>query len=267
MENDSLIILSILSGTLFTFVLILTIVLVVVKYQKNKVNNENKHKEAIQNKELEMLKRVIETQETEREKIAANIHDEIHPLLVTLKWSLEQELLELKKKEIENKFVANQLQMATTIIDNLHTATRDLSPRVIYKFGLVRAINSFLINIEELEVNYDYLEDKTVILPEIVSLNLYRIFLELINNIRKHENANRLDVFISITQVEILLTIKHAGEGMSNEQFEQYAAQSKGIGLNSIISRVKLLGARLDFKQEPTPEIVLAVPLIHARED
>lgn len=265
MENDTLIILSILSGTLFTFVLILTIVLVVVKYQKNKVNNENKHKEAIQNKELEMLKRVIETQETERQKIASNLHDEINPLLVSIKHVLTSQSIELTAMGIDSTRISNQKEVIDRVIENIQSSTRDLSPRILYLKGLVSAIRGFLRDIEGIEISYEFTGEEYFQNTETINLNLYRISLELINNIRKYEDVKWLHVSLKGTENSIVLVIAHDGKGMTNEQFEQHAAHSKGIGLNSIISRVKLLGASLDFKRDPSVEIILAVPLIHAR--
>lgn len=265
MENDTLIILSILSGTLFTFVLILTIVLVVVKYQKNKVNNENKHKEAIQNKELEMLKRVIETQETERQKIASNLHDEINPLLVSIKHVLTSQSIELTAMGIDSTRISNQKEVIDRVIENIQSSTRDLSPRILYLKGLVSAIRGFLRDIEGIEISYEFTGEEYFQNTETINLNLYRISLELINNIRKYEDVKWLHVSLKGTENSIVLVIAHDGKGMTNEQFEQHAAHSKGIGLNSVISRVKLLGASLDFKRDPSVEIILAVPLIHAR--
>jgi two-component system NarL family sensor kinase len=175
--------------------------------------------------------------------------------------------LKLANLGIDTTGLSNQQEVINSVIENIQSSTRDLSPRILYKFGLARAIKGFLRDVEGIDVSYESTGEEFLKETETINLNIYRITLELINNIRKYEEVKCLHVSLNSSDKSVVLRITHDGEGITNEQFEQYAAHSKGIGLNSIISRVKLLGASLDFKREPTPEIVLAVPLIHARED
>jgi signal transduction histidine kinase len=134
-------------------------------------------------------------------------------------------------------------------------------------FGLVRAINNFLSNLEGISVNYDFQVDENVVLDDIIALNCYRIVLELIQNIRKYENASELAVFLQIEASNLKITINHNGEGITNEKFLHFSEESKGIGLNSIKSRITLLNASIDFQNRKGAEIVLAVPLKNVRED
>lgn len=267
MVNEKTIILTVLAGSLFIVVIIIFIFVVGINYRKKVIQRESDYQLQLKNKELELLRKVLETQETERQKIAANLHDEINPLLVSLKWSLNKQTQDLEKQGLDNSSMQKQQVIINNVIDNLHTATRDLSPRILYQFGLIRALNSYLSDIQNMEVIYDYTMSDDVELPETISLNLYRITLELINNIRKYENASELKVRVDISASDILLKINHNGAGISNEDFLEMLKTSKGIGLNSVVSRKTLLNAQLDFKNDGVSEIVLAVPLINARED
>jgi signal transduction histidine kinase len=267
MVNEKTIILSVLAGSLFIVVIIIFIFVVGINYRKKMIERDSDYQLQLKNKELEMLRKVIETQETERQKIAANLHDEINPLLASMKWSIKKQTQDLEQLGIDHSWMVKQQQTINIVIDNLHTATRDLSPRLLYKFGLTRAINSYLSDIEGLDVVYNHEVDTGIKLKEIVSLNLYRITLELINNIRKYENATELKVYLEISEKQILLSIKHNGAGISNAEFQDLHMNSKGIGLNSVVSRKTLLNAQLDFNNDGISEIVLVVPLLNARED
>lgn len=101
MENETLILLSVIFGTFFTFVLVIIIIVLVVKYQKNKIEYEKLMLETLKVKESELIRAVVDTQESERQRIAMNLHDEINPLLVSLKWMIEHPNLLKKRKMIE----------------------------------------------------------------------------------------------------------------------------------------------------------------------
>lgn len=265
MVNEKTIILTVLAGSLFIVVIIIFIFVVGINYRKKMIERDSDYQLQLKNKELEMLKRVIETQETERQKIASNLHDEINPLLVSIKHVLILQSKELTAMGIDSTLISNQKEVIDSVIENIQSSTRDLAPRILYLKGLVSAIRGFLRDIEGIEISYEFSGEEYFQNTETINLNLYRISLELINNIRKYEDVKWLHVSLKGTENSIVLVITHDGKGMTNEQFEQHAAHSKGIGLNSIISRVKLLGASLDFKRDPSAEIILAVPLIHAR--
>lgn len=265
MEKEAYIAQIIFTGSLIFLLLFLVVIFFILTHKKKLVQKNQLHQIEIQNKELEMLKRVIETQETERQKIASNLHDEINPLLVSIKHVLILQSKELTAMGIDSTLISNQKEVIDSVIENIQSSTRDLAPRILYLKGLVSAIRGFLRDIEGIEISYEFSGEEYFQNTETINLNLYRISLELINNIRKYEDVKWLHVSLKGTENSIVLVITHDGKGMTNEQFEQHAAHSKGIGLNSIISRVKLLGASLDFKRDPSAEIILAVPLIHAR--
>ncbi len=265
MEKEAYIAQIIFTGSLIFLLLFLVVIFFILTHKKKLVQKNQLHQIEIQNKELEMLKRVIDTQETERQKIASNLHDEINPLLVSIKHVLTSQSKELTAMGIDSTRISNQNEVINSVIENIQSSTRDLSPRILYTFGLPRAIKSFLNDIEGVDVSYDFIGESFIEKTETINLNIYRITLELINNIRKYEQIKKLYVSLVGSEKSVILRIVHDGEGITNEEFHDYAAHSKGIGLNSILSRVKLLEATLDFTKGKDSEIVLEVPLFHAR--
>ncbi len=249
MENETLILLSVVFGTLFTFILIVIIIVLVVKYQKNKIEYEKLMLQTLKLKENELIRAVVDTQESERQRIAMNLHDEINPLLVSLKWMIEHPDMQLDvttnvKDEIEKK-----RNIINEIIDNMHSVTKDLSPRILYKFGLVRALNNILSEMNDLQVEFKSSAPNFPHIDESTSLNIYRITLELIQNIRKHDNATKLKLSLHNELGVFTVKIEHNGKGITNEQFHDLVGKSSGLGLNSIMSRLKLIGGKIDFSQ------------------
>mgnify|MGYP001375964349 CR=1 FL=1 len=267
MVNEKTILLTVLAGSLFIVVIIIFIFVVGLNYRRKVIQRESDYQLRLKNNELELLRAVIETQESERQKIASNLHDEINPLLASLKLAITRQSKDLVQMGIDDSQFQKQKETINEVIDNLQSATRDLSPRILYMFGLVRAINNFLSNLEGISVNYDFQVEENVVLDDIIALNCYRIVLELIQNIRKYENASELAVFLQIEASNLKITISHNGEGITNEKFLHFSEESKGIGLNSIKSRITLLNASIDFQNRKGAEIVLAVPLKNVRED
>lgn len=267
MDNEKIIILTVLAGSLFAFLLIVVIILFVVVYQRRSMQKEKEYALVLKNKELELLKAVIETQEAERQKIAANLHDEINPLLATIKLGMSSQQRLLDKQGVNSEGLVYQKELINIVIENLQSATRDLSPRILYKYGLVKALNNFISSIPEIAFEFETDVENEVILNEGIALNIYRIFLELIQNIRKHENVTEGSVKIAINPKTIDLSIRHNGKGISNAEFVKMADESKGIGLNSLKSRLILIHAELDYQNEGEAEIILKVPLRNAEEN
>lgn len=267
MDNEKIIILTVLAGSLFAFSLIVVIILFVVVYQRKSIQREKEHSLTLKNKELELLKAVIETQESEKQKIAANLHDEINPLLATIKLGITGQQRILEKQGVNTEAFVSQKNMINTVIENLQSATRDLSPRILYKYGLVEAMRNFLVSITEFTINFESEIDDNVQLSDTIKLNIYRIFLELIQNIRKHENAKEVHIKIEKRDNIVVLTIKHDGKGFSNAEFDTMADESIGLGLNSMKSRCIVIGATLDFVNSTGSEIILKVPLLNAEEN
>lgn len=259
MENETLILLSVIFGTFFTFVLVIIIIVLVVKYQKNKIESEKLMFQTLKLKENELIRAVVDTQESERQRIAMNLHDEINPLLVSLKWMIEHPEMQLNMNPDEKDEIEKKRNIINEIIDNMHSVTKDLSPRILYKFGLVRALNNILSEMNDLQVEFNSSASSFPHIDESTSLNIYRITLELIQNIRKHDNATKLKLSLYNEMDVFTIKIEHNGKGITNEQFHDLVVQSSGLGLNSIMSRLKLIGGKIDFSklELSTVELIL----------
>lgn len=222
----------------------------------------SEHSIQLKNKELELLKKVIETQESEREKIASNLHDEVGPLLSTLKLNVTRFKRALIKNELSVEQLDREKEFIDGIIDNVRTVSHDLTPHFLLKFGMSTAISNFFSKIEEPKITINSNLDKEQEFNRTITLNTYRIILEIINNTIKHDDSKHLKINLLKNSGAFIVEIKHDGKGISNDQFDQFAKESTGLGLNSIQSRVVILNAILDFENTSTPaKITLTIPL------
>lgn len=250
----------VIAATMVMFVLMLSIVMFVILYNRKLVVKENDHKLQIKDKELEMLRTIIEAQESEREKIARNLHDEVGPLLSTLKLNISRYKKSLQKEELTTTDLDQERSFIDNIIDNVRTVSHDLSPQFLLKFGLVKALDNYLQPFNNITIELvSEINDSN--LTKQISINFYRIALELINNLIKHDKPTTLKINLEIEKEQLLLKLTHNGAGITNEEFISFSKSSNGLGLTSIQSRVLVINGSLIFHKNNESTIALTAPL------
>lgn len=201
-------------------------------------------------KELErkVLSAVITTEERERERFAKDMHDGLGPLLSTIKLYVN----ELNGEETSSVEKDNYIKEINKMIDEAVTSTREISnnlmPRVIKEYGLIKAIDSFCQKVNYMHKVDIKLENNGIdeTLNRDLQLILFRVTSELINNSLKHANAKNISIKLMKNEDKISLAFEDDGIGfdmskvMNNKQ--------TGIGLKSIISRVKSVNGQYIFK-------------------
>jgi two-component system NarL family sensor kinase len=267
MDNEKIILLTVIAGSVFTFALIMTIISFVIIYQRKIVERENLYQLSIKNKEVELLQSVIQTQESERQKIAMNLHDQINPHLSALKFAITKKERDLLKLGYQTKGMDLESTLIDDIVQNINTITRDLSPQILYNYGIVEAFSSFMNNLTVVKTSISATNSDNIIISDKIALNVYRIGLEIIQNIIKHEKSTKIDVILQIQKENLILIIAHDGTGISNKSFVDLSDTSTGIGLNSLKTRTVLLNGILDYQNEPEAKITLTIPLNNESEN
>jgi signal transduction histidine kinase len=191
-------------------------------------------------KEIEKLNAIIETQEYERQRIAADIHDEIGPLLSSIKLNInniENTNLHITRFDLISQ-TSNQLD---NVIQRMRTIVRNLSLEKSGQPGLFVCIEEYKILIEKngiIKFDFDHSVNLHP-LSEMSETNIYRIISELINNSIKHSNCNliKLTLNCSIDALEIF----YSDNG--HNVISKY--KSEGMGLKNINKRVELLNGKI----------------------
>jgi len=201
-------------------------------------------------KELErkVLSAVIKTEEKERERFAKDMHDGLGPLLSAIKLYVNE--LNDADTSVEEK--EGYIDQINDMLDQAVTSTREISnnlmPRVIHEYGLVRAVEAFSekVNItKKLHIDFDY-SGISESLDKDLQLILFRVISELINNTIKHANARHIKIKLAKDNEQISLAFEDDGIGF--DMNEVMNNPKTGIGLKSIISRVKSVNGRVIFK-------------------
>lgn len=200
----------------------------------------------------QLLTAVIEAQETERERIGRDLHDDIGSTISTAKLLLNRlagspphtdnaELLVLLKDIMGNA------------VQNIRSISHTLYPAVLARFGLAEALQD-LIDVcnetgtlpIELAISYPH----PIGLAQ--ELALYRICQELIHNALKHaQGATWVRVQLQQHPDQLTLLVEDDGCGFPAETTASTALVTKGIGLRSVEVRVQMLHGQLARDSAP----------------
>lgn len=237
-----------------TIVLLLLVAVLsfVLFFYQRRIQSFNAKLQALEKKQQQLLLDAsLRYQEEERKKLSANLHDDAGPLLATARLYLNDQLLE-QDKTSQAKTIAITRSILDEAIGLVRSISHDLIPPTLKNFGLHSAIHDLVKKINGAGVvtasasftSYDkrYSEEKEMI--------IYRIVLELLNNILKHSKASFIDVEQIWHQQQYRLLISHDGDGLTQEIFERLNTQPDGMGLKNIAGRIRLLEGTIHFEKE-----------------
>ncbi len=188
---------------------------------------------------------MIETEEKERQRLASDIHDEVGPLLSSLKMYIEM----LNQNNEKQDYIKRKLkEIVKETINNVREVSNALSPNVLNQYGLVSAIKSFIFNQKEIvDINFDSKinEERFGVKIETV---YYRIIKELINNTLKHAKAKKININLEIEKENLILTYEDDGIGINLKTLKKN--KTNGLGLSNIENRIKTINGKFSITSE-----------------
>jgi len=195
-----------------------------------------------------MGRRLIEAQEQERAWIGRELHDDINQRLALLANELEQWSQNTSTNEINELVRYTQTRIAEVAHDVQGLSHRLHSSKLEY-LGLATAAKSFCRELSE-KNNVEIVFQHAAIpddLPEEVSLCLFRVLQEGLQNAVKHSGVRSFAVDLQSTGESIELTVTDVGRGFE----EQDAFTGHGLGLISMRERLQLVHGELSVKSQP----------------
>ena len=173
--------------------------------------------------------------ERERSRIARDLHDQTLADLRNL-------MMRSDKGELGQPELRSEIESVSTEIRRI---CEDLSPSVLENVGLVPALEFLLTqSIDNHKFSSDEHIEELVDFPINVQLQIYRIAQEVLANIRRHSNADEVEMNVATPDGQFNLTI-----GDNGTAFEPDGAMGKGRGIANIRSRANLVGGRVGWKK------------------
>lgn len=211
--------------------------------------------------EKQVLDAIIKTEEKERERFAKDLHDDLGPLLSSIKMYIG--MLDKTTDKEKQKYIINNLyDIVKESIATTKDVSNDLNPHVLNNYGLISAIELFIEKVSsEVQIDFEQNLDSSRYAPAI-ELSLYRISKELINNTIKHANAQQIRLNYKEKNARLSLFYEDDGIGLPPNALK--VKKPGGMGLSNIISRAKSLNASYNFHVKSTKgfKFEMHVPLI-----
>jgi signal transduction histidine kinase len=187
--------------------------------------------------------RLLRAQETERARIARELHDDICQRMLLLTIELEA----VGRAKPGEAHAAEALKAAHDISTSLHELSHRLHPTRLRLIGLVAALEQLCLEVSRAGITVAYTHNgvPTRLAPDVM-LCLFRVVQEALQNAIKYSKAQRLTVDLSGGSDGLVLTIDDNGAG-----FDLNSAWAKGVGLISMVERLEAIGGTLDIRSSP----------------
>jgi signal transduction histidine kinase len=187
--------------------------------------------------------RLLRAQETERSRIAGELHDDICQRMLVL--TVELELLGRANRN--RGPAAEALSVARDISKSLHELSHRLHPARLRMLGLVDALEHLCVELSRAGFTITFTHHLVPSsLASDVMLCLFRVVQEALQNAIKHSRAKDVFVHLGIDGDRLTATIVDNGAG-----FDVEAAWGNGVGLVSMVERLEAIGGILRIDSRP----------------
>jgi signal transduction histidine kinase len=208
---------------------------------------EEKIKRMEAEQQQEIFRAILASQEEERRRISESLHNGLGQLLYAIKISLahvtQRQALTHPEEYVDAKKYTEQL--LKDAIDESRRISHELMPSILEQFGLKAAIQDVSKQLSESTVFKCSIKGAVQGLDSYLQLAVFRTVQELMLNVVKHSKATEASTDVSISATKIFIQVQDNGQGMAELK------NSKGIGLASIRSKVKLLNGQLKIGSMP----------------
>lgn len=197
---------------------------------------------------------LINVQESERKRVAAELHDSVGQQLILLK----NRALLLPRGGADPQQAESMATGIRDVLQEIRDISYSLRPYQMDMLGLGESVRSLMADMMDAAgIDYQIAVDPIdQLLTKDNEMNLYRIVQEVLNNITKHAQATRASLEIKKGVSLITIRIVDNGKGFTPEH------AGKGLGLTSIRERVNLLQGRLQIipGEAGGTEIIITIP-------
>lgn len=196
-------------------------------------------------KRLEGLaKKIITIQESERQNISRELHDDTGQRLTALKIQLGLICAELPTEmESTRDKLVNASVLIDQMMDSLHSLAQDLRPPVLDTLGLEYTLEDLCSDFSSrVGIAIEYNAGSIPELSDIVQITLYRFLQEALNNIAKHSKATQVIVQLCHIDSTVIMRVSDNGIGFKFDEVHS------GMGLENMKERLRLVGGYLEIQ-------------------
>lgn len=215
-----------------------------INFRQKKRLNQQRLATLEKEKQLASVQSFIDGEEKERMRIAKDLHDGLNGLLAGTKLQFASLTDDIADKNKEKYLLA--IKSLDNASGEVRRISHNMMPQELLRFGLIEALQSYFNSINtsgrlQIEFQHYGMENRIV---QSIELVIYRIILELINNIIKHAKASEALVQLNRNEEVLSITVEDDGIG-----FDASTGEFKsGIGMQNLQSRVDFLDGELNIQ-------------------
>ncbi|SMP77175.1 PAS domain-containing sensor histidine kinase [Noviherbaspirillum suwonense] len=194
---------------------------------------------------------LLNVQEAERARIAAELHDEVGQMMTALKLGLQSMRGAARSVGWEAK-LADCIQLAAGLLDRIRNLSLDLRPPLLGEIGLAGALDAHVKNLAEMSgQNIEFDAGRLQRLSPQIEIACFRVAQEALTNAVRHAKATRISVRLFLEQGRLQLRVADNGVGFDREEAYRRALAGKSMGLLNMAERVKLIGGSCAIRSAP----------------
>lgn len=252
-------------GTVGMLVLAIGLVVFIIFHQRKVIKYQMQLQKMEDEQQKILLNASIRWQEEERQRIAADLHDDAGPLLATARLYLNENLIH-QEVSVQLQSIFNAKQIIDDTIQLIRNISHSLMPPTLKNFGLESAVNDLFQKISgsgSINASSRFHDYRHRLKPE-QELLIFRVIQELVNNILKHSHSSFLHITQNYYDDKFYIRIHHDGRGITQADFEKLNKSALGLGLKNIQSRMKVLHGTIHFEKDLSQtyfKVTLEIPV------
>jgi PAS domain S-box-containing protein len=211
-------------------------------------------------------RRLIEAQEEERKWIARELHDDIGQRIALVAVELDRCGQQVTNAPtIVRDHIRQASQLVSDVSDDIQAISHRLHSSKLEYLGLATAAKTFCRDLSEqrhVRIEFKH-SDIPAALPKEISLCLFRVLQEALQNAVKHSGAADVSVKVQGTLDGIHLTVSDSGVGFN----WRHAVNGRGLGLISMRERLRLVNGELSIQSEPGRGTTILARVPHGPQD
>jgi signal transduction histidine kinase len=194
-------------------------------------------------------RKLVDAEERERAQVARALHDDIGQRIALLQVKLEQLRTDAPAPTVEvRNTIEELLKQGEDLSADVQALADTLHSPKLECLGLVKTMKSFCREFgrhHKVEIDFKS-QDLPSPLPSEVSLSLFRVMQEALNNSAKHSGVQRFEVDLFEGEDAIHLVVRDSGSGFDPEA----AINHGGLGLMSMQQRIKLVNGNFSIHSQ-----------------
>lgn len=215
----------------------------VLLWANSSLRRKNK---ALADKNKEILLATLKGQNTERKRMAGELHDNLNTKIAAIRWQLEA--IQYKVDDGIKSLFGKLIFQLNDIYEDVRLISHNLMPETVETIGLLQAINDLIVKLNDSDkVNFTLVTKLSMDEKfNALSYPVYNIIFEMINNILKHSDANNAWISISKNSLgDLKISVSDDGKGFDVDQMKN------GYGIKNITSRVENLNGQWSIESAP----------------